>query len=522
MRYVQVQVNRGHHPLAIHRPAMLELIRWACNYCQDTTSETIRHSSHLQSAFLKSILGAAELYGSRVMSPTITVGAALTENERNFVVGVLRGGIWGSSFIDPLPLIGRTDNLLVSKFLRSNETYQRAFEEIFQLTVDEWMICNIAMAIQLDPYNDLNQSTTLANLFEWSAASLTAEARPIQEAFRKYFDAYALTLAELKMGFAPATVEENPSFSFRFLRDRPVLSYGDNQGMIIDRKIFLETISVGPVFKLAAYMNSAEPLKHYGDACQDYAHELLNSIVNLNSEFDCGVRVVNNPPGDSMPIADILIASGESAFVIEAKGVWLNEDILNGTDTAAILNELEKKYARKRNVNPHSARSPEDRQKGLGQLALIIEGFVSGTVHGLAEASGINSATEIFPILVVQDSKIAEPLVVKFLASKFVNMFALTEFPEAGFFNVGRLKVHTPIIFDFLDLEYIESLFLQDSIFNLVREYSERSPDRKFPLSKFFQLKLAGAGRRPPIERISTHRALERLDETAAICFGRV
>lgn len=480
--YMNDREAGGRSGLVFNRPQLFEMIRWLSVYAESTQEGNLPLFRHLRKDFLRSALACAELYGMREIATTLKSGVSFSENERTFLVGTRRGGVWGGSKLDALITIGRTDLLLKQHFFESNPSLEVHFSNTTGLTIQEWIDCSIALIlVGLDYFDAADNSSDLAQLFEWRPDLVCSLTPSLIEPFRRYMKILAQSMKQLQAGFGSCSLTGDQVFRFRHLRARPILQLEGDRAIILDRNLFLESVSFGPMFLLVQTLGSEEPFERYGDAFQNYAFQLLCSTNSrlVSIGFGCD-HIENEPAGEPMPINDIVLAKKKVCVLIEAKGVWLNDNALLSDDVEQFRSEILKKYG------CSSSSSSKKKSKGIGQLAKVIVGLHEQTVRGVNGSEFVNSCEEVIPVLAVHDALMSDPGMCRFLANEFA-MLLQVDFGDNSSIQLGRITVHNLIVLNYFDFEALDSIKLEKSIPELLMEYSHSNPTRRRAFRSFLE-----------------------------------
>jgi hypothetical protein len=265
----------------------------------------------------------------------------------------------------------------------------------------------------------------------------------------------------------------------------------------------------GPMFALARKNKGQKPFEDFGISCQSYAFHLLRtSNEQRQEEHRCDV-VVNEPKGTPRPLNDILIGHGDTAALIEAKGVWLKDALLYETEPDILWEAVREKYA----VLTSNGKG----SKGVGQLAEVIQGVISGSVVPASGESLASSAQEFIPILVAQDALIANVVFSNHLVSEFGKFMGINEPPPDGSFPYAGKIIHSLIVLSIYDLEVLACADSSSSLLAVLKDFSRKVPLRLDSVTNF----LKHPSQQMRWRRSVVHeRAEDLLDRTGTECFG--
>jgi hypothetical protein len=162
--------------------------------------------------------------------------------------------------------------------------------------------------------------------------------------------------------------------------------------------------------------------------------------------------------------------------LIEAEAVWMREDETDGS-----AQEYEDFFRQRYGVSER--KDGRQRNKGVAQLANSIRHLANG---GWAPDSGIHFSKKIVPVLLVHDPLIDTPSHPWFLAREFAALLDPTIVNWDGEpIQVGRFAVSNLIVMTLDFLEVLESIGRNISLADLLRDYSESSPNRMLTLHNF-------------------------------------
>lgn len=515
LAYCRDAESKNLEAVPINRAALLELIRWTSLYSESLQPGQIPFHRHLRQSFIQALLTCAEFYGEREIAPTLPRDAKREEKQDLFILGSRRGAMWSGSHADPLLDLGRTELLLIP-FLQVTPEYEDAFQTIYGIHWRDWMKCNVALILtSLLPKDPEMQSNSLNGAFEFDEDLLVGEAQGLRSQIPIYLKKISQTISELKVCFSGSTFEKPKPFPFRALRQKPVIELTNEKLTVIDRRLFLDQMKVGPLFAIARHLKTEIPIQKYGDACHQYAFKLLSSANNAQTAENKCPFLVNSPAGTKMPLNDLALSDGKTLALIEAKGVWLNDDLLSEQDVKIFLSHVFQKYAKPR----ITVETKVEGAKGMGQLAEVILGLTNGSLQGLGEASFVNDAKEIVPVLLVQDELVKEALISRRLSNEFANLIGI-ERNLHGFYSHHGWKIYNAIVLSLSDLELIESAILKSRIVDVLAQYAQYSVSNLATFSQFFETSNIKLNWRPPQEQIVRGSAIKILDRVEIECFA--
>lgn len=510
--------EKGEQAFAINRPALLEFMRWiACN-CDEKSPDKY-DPKYSGKAFVRSLLACSEFYGKREIASTLSEEGKIEDKRFKFLAGERRATMWAGSFANPTDALGRAQLLLQEHFFGKHTQYLPLFEKHFGISFDDYLTC--ATAIVLLGFVDdtrKEQLTSLNGCFEMHIDTVFKNLPDMKEPFNVYLSKLSQTAEALGAALGgKQDVNPDKPFDFRPLRSKPILQF-DDKVIVIDQRLFIESYCAGPLFLLSRALRSETPIEDYGDACQDYSLRLLS---RTNDRFEGDLKVENlisEPPSNTgRPIADIAMSSGTTIALIEAKGVWLNDDVLYETDA----NEFWKKILLKYGVSK-DPKTGEEKRKGTAQLADLIKAIAAGELRGVDSAEFINTGNRFIPILVMQDNLMtAGSLIPYHLALEFNKLMDQGEkLPESGDFQFGEFTVHSLVPLTLHDLEVLEGIVPETAMIELFLEYSKEVPMRGDSFAAFLHNRKTPIKWLPPVEMLVKASAIKLLKSIQNEHFG--
>ncbi len=514
-------------PMVFARPGLLELIRWA-SLCSSSASESVHYRSHIQKAFVDSILMSADFFFERYqrylsgVSGEVTLEGKELERMRRKVQPVMRFLVEYSPPVrDPLLALGRARLLLQEEFFHNNKSYESEFKRKHDdLTVDEYMTCSAALL--LIALEQTRQPQSLADRsFEMNINNTFSNAPVMQEPFGKYLRLKAQNREQLSSAMTNLKVSSISDFlDLKPMRERPIFCQ-DERAVIMDLNLFMDSITVGPLFSLLTadrrYNNGV--FSRFGEACHRYVHNLVETCDKSLPATHQAKAVVSEarckrliPPKEERSLADIAIIGDSDAAIIETKACVFNEKALK-SDSAAFWEEIYRLYG-------VSYENGEEKRKGFVQLADVTKLLAKSEAEPLGDASGIAHVTDIYPVLMLHDELMHQPNLAHLLALDFVRQFEIQDLPTTGAFGFGRYSVHSLILITLNELEDLQARVLQGPINSYLREYSEWSPERGESLTEFFRIKYPNMSWKPTDEQTLRKAAIEELSSVAVRCFG--
>lgn len=499
----------------VNRPALLEFMRWIATCCVEKSTDL--NEDHVGKAFVRSLLSCSEFYGTRELEPTLSEVGTLEERRFQFLPGLRRAAVWAGAYIEPVPALGRAHLILVEHFFNKNPQYLTTFEDRFGITINEYMTC--ATAVVLSGFLtdvDKVKLKTLKDCFELEISTMFTNVPAMQPKWITYIDRLSHSAESLGTSFGGnQTVDPNRPFDFRPLRSKPILQF-NGKIIVLDQRLFVESYCAGPLFVLTR-VHSEAPLQDYGVACQNYAFELLERTNQRYPKANQAPILLNEPTGNTRPLNDIALGSSDGVVLIEAKGVWLNDDVLYQTDPDDFWTKILEKYGV--STNPKTG---EEKRKGTAQLADVLRGLAKNTIAGTGDAESINRSKVFVPVLVMQDYLMTvDGLISHHLAIEFSKLMEQGDkLPATGCFEYANLTIHSLVPLTLHDLEVLESLKPDTPLVDLFYEYSKEVPNRGDSFSSFLLNRQTKPQWLPPEECLVKMKAAEVLRRVQTECFG--
>jgi len=357
----------------------------------------------------------------------------------------------------------------------------------------------VGMHLQLENTMIMTDATTLGHDTEYA------------DVYRTYRNLQVWSTDDLRARWWPAnhvpdTLDEIPGLSLRPLRDKPMIALSDGRGAIPDSILLADSVTAGPLFHLLRVKEENEVFGAFGDAFEEYAGDILSEMFpagaglhqTLYRKVPC-----SDVDGREFEI-DACLDYIDRLVLIEAKAVFIPDKSVVECDEAAFRAELKEKYLY------------GERPVGVGQLVRAVRSLAARAWRGLNPDSTVRL---VYPVLVVHDRLLQEPLVTEFLADLLVSELGAERVPSSWQWRVDGLRFAPLTIVTIDDLENLESSggidFLQ-----LLEAYSVAVPNRRGSLHDF----IASSGefkRELRINQTLAQAAKSFLDDCIRRVFGR-
>lgn len=248
----------------------------------------------------------------------------------------------------------------------------------------------------------------------------------------------------------------------RALRDRPILKLGNGNSVILDPRIYLEMLSVGPLFRILSTErrnSNTEIFSAYGNAFERLSQAALLRMYPhrelLIDRFKANVTGKDSQ-GRNYEI-DGVVFDAQTALLFEMKASWLPDEKLDMDNPATWVGAVLDKYANN---------TPGTRPLGIAQLARHVRMIAERSCGDQQRL--FDDINEIHPILLVHDTHLGAPIYGKLINDKFQEFVG----------EIKGIRVHPVTIITQADLEYIECSVENFSLRGLLHDFSKDCPDR--------------------------------------------
>jgi len=267
------------------------------------------------------------------------------------------------------------------------------------------------------------------------------------------------------------------------IRGRPILRTHDGRCIVMDPVYFAEHVAVGPLFAILGGTTGRESeqcFADFGHAFEHYCSQLFRRMYPASSvlfnRLECPVMGADQD-GSLIQIADGCLNDLTDLVLFEFKSAWLPDEFTEADDPSRYLKALQDRYAR--------ANGPES-PKGAGQLANTITHLANG--EWKPKTQDFASTRKILPVLLCHDSRLEAPLHAWFLARQFHSALAPDQEYDNGDMRKGTFRVAGLIVLSVDDLEFLERSVEHFSLTELLRDYSQASPDRMCDMRSFLSI----------------------------------
>jgi hypothetical protein len=467
------------HVVVIHRGALLELIRWVCLFCSDHTDDgNTFEKPEVREAFTMAILIASELWGKRVYGESAFEGVSIGEKRRNALSLIRRSMAETSCHPRQFETIARGAELFRKIMPRFYADFLTEFHMNTGLSIDEYYLCLCTIMVH---YTNLGGKSGVGGQKEsgiFTLQSIRDSAPHMEALFGKYFALQTGTPENLTSAFWPDMQEEPYGFEYKYnlkhLRERPILKATDGRMIILDPVCFAEKAIVGPLFHLVSQVNKNKLFSDFGYAFEAYVEDILQRVYPdtgsyLAKRLYPNVREVADK---GIQVADFIIDNVSEVVVIEAKAVWIKDDMMSDDDPGAFVEHLRARYGGEGN-----------NKKGYKQLARTVSKI--SMQEWQPEGIDLTRTKRVYPILLVHDGLLDAPVFGHFLAEEFKSELQPDSLEAGGWMVKGRFRMAPLVVVTIDDLECLESSLNRFALIDLLNAYSTATPDRLISLNNF-------------------------------------
>jgi len=466
------------HVGVVHRGALLELIRWSCLLCSDHTDdgETF-NKPEVREAFARVLLMASELWGKRVYGDSAFEGTSLDEKRTNALALIRHSMAETRCHPQQFEAIARGANLFRIFLPKFYADFLLEFHNSTGLSLDEYYLCLCTIMVH---YTNSGVKTGVGGKEEsgiFTLKGIRNSASHMEAIFGKFLELQSTNPEELASAFWHGTqkepIEFNCAFSLKPLRERPILRAADGRMIILDPVFFSDKAVVGPLFHVLSKTNNL--LMQFGYAFEDYVKNILQRVYPdsdsyLTKRLYADVKELRN---NGIQVADFIIDGVSEIVVIEAKAVWMRDDMMSHDDPKVFVEHLQAKYGGEGSKS----------KKGYKQLARSVSKI--STQEWQPAGIDLTRTKRVYPVLIVHDDLLDAPVFGHFLAEEFRNELQPDSLDAGGWMIKGRYHVAPLIVITIDDMECLESSLTTFTLVDLLNAYSKATPDRLVSLNNF-------------------------------------
>lgn len=459
------------------RAQLLELTQWIAVFCHDLPGdgETFENPK-VRQAFGKAALIASDLWGQRNYDGKIDATRPIEPigDSRRRSLGAARIGTdAASSGMDPMLAIARGRKMFIEHFRHIHPTVDDEFREASGLALDAFygLLGILAIHYLVRSPEDGGVRTPNSGLFHQD--HFTALSADLKDAYAKYAQFASQTPQELADALRDKLGDSN---GLACIRRRPILRTDDGRCIVMDPVFFAEHAAVGPLFTIVGKKKTGQERRQcfadFGLAFERYAHSILRRMYPilappLVDRLTCpflGTSAIGEP----VEIADACLNDATEIVLMEIKGRWLRDEDAAAPEWEVYLTDLHDKFAR--------AEQPGSPPMGAGQLAKNISLLASG--EWTVDNQDVSVVQRIYPVLLVYDARLQAAGHTWYLAEEFRIALAPDQVFADQEMRKGRFRVAGLIVLSIDDLENLETSVEGFALIDLLRDYSNASPDR--------------------------------------------
>ncbi len=469
--------------MVFFRGQLLELLRWGTFYCPSYPEDIITFEKpEVKRRFAQTALMASDIWARRVFGDRLSMTEGLG-TARKRALAPFRLSLEATRLTPDLSKsLGRGWCLFSKYFPTHYPMFESEFQSSTGLSVEEYYVCVGALMT-----NFVNHRS---GPFIFDSKKL-GEPTLYTDTIQRYVDLEAQSIDELRHRLWGQTSKKKmssdegaPPYSYRPLREKPILCSSSGRSIILDPVFYSETASAGPLFHLLGNEVSSNEANEifgaFGHAFEDYACDILKRMfpdISAASpkRLSCKVDGIDQA-GNEFEI-DACLNDVTQLVLFEMKAVVIPETRILDEDPESYLQCLRGKYS-------VSEGSPGDRKgKGVGQLARIVKLLASK--EWLGRDGEFSRVRLVYPVLVVYDSLLDTPVHAHFLASEFEAHLEPEDRFQSGELGKGELRIAPLTIMTINDLEDLETSIEHFALRDLLSDYSKSCPDRMISLNNF-------------------------------------
>ena len=457
--FIRSRGNTAGPTTIFFRGQILELVRWVARYSKNKPGDgNTFEDPRKREAFVKALLIASALWGSRVFRDTLSGGSSISET-RLRAIGSMRKGVEESNLGPHLGVaLARGRAIFAGHLPTRSPQFGKLFLEATGLTLDQYRACVASLSI----YTIFNRKEG-PMFVTHSVANATA----LKDVFPRYFEQEGQSAEQL----AHSLWHDFKTNGYRALRERPIFVAADGRGIILDPTFYAEKVSIAPFFYALRLLRGGKANTFFADfglAFQDYITAMLRRMYPIGAGLFDRLALGwlgSDAKGKGFEI-DAALLDVSAAAVFEIKAAWLREDAIANDTHEVLIDHIREKYG----VSPKKG----ERDKGVAQLARSIGAVVRAEWLGPNNAfMGVN---RLHPVLLVHDTRMDTPALGQFLDGEFRRL--LGPVPEGK--TVAPLTVMTV-----QDIEGLESSVEAFTLIDLLDAYAAACPDRLRSLHNF-------------------------------------
>lgn len=446
------------------RTQLLELVRWALLLC-DAPPLGRPWNQDEKDLFIQAALICSSLTESTMRSVLADAGV---DDLVDFAMVFFRGALSASlSGVDAWRVVGRGCELFLKYLPKHYPEFESDFEHATALSVMEYLTAAgtlVALHLQSEDEGILSDAVTLGRGTDY------------ERQYAAYQSLQICTADELRtqlwpQRILPSGTDDIQPLNLRPFREKPIIALQDGRGAIFDPILLADSVSIGPLFRVLGNREPNEVFGKFGDAFEEYAGDVLSRVFPSGERLhQCFHRDVPYKDVDGRDAQlDVCLDYVNQLVLIEAKGIFLPDKYVIECDEAAYKNALANRYLL------------GDRPVGVGQLARVIRALSQHTWSGPSPNSEVQL---IYPVLLVHDRLLQDPLSTKHLAGLLISELGATRVRGSWQWEYNGIRFAPLTISTIDDLENLEHSHGID-ILSLLRSYSADVPERNGSLHDY-------------------------------------
>jgi hypothetical protein len=415
------------------------------------------------------LLGAAEIWGDRqeALFHKAEAVAQTVAQLRAYMTLFSRTGMSAiQPSRSPIMSLARASHLYGDLMPRHLPSFPQVFKAETGLSFDEYNMGQNMIWAQIIQRTDRNPLLS----FESNDHSRNIELG------RHVMRLQSQSLDEARASLAVHSTDPARDWSLDPLRKQPAVRNPDrgDSFLVLDPKVFSDSISNGPLFLSPDAQIRNQMLSSFGAAFEDYTSEIMSGIypespLGICCRKDVAIQIAGVQVGQ----VDAYVNYHAAAILIETKASFVAERSAVIGDPVSFLSDLEDKYVK----------SSEGHPKGVSQLSSTIRKLAYREWLGVEEELG--RVQTPFPVLVVNDERLEDPLAARYLAKRLQEQLGSLREEVVGVTRVGALAVAALTIVPVDLLEVLEESTKRFSLLDLLRDFTDQCPDRIVSLNNF-------------------------------------
>jgi hypothetical protein len=456
------QTHRGAFIIVFFRQQIVEAIRWTL-FRAATNGKGWIATPEGKRDLLTVILASGDVWGRRLESlfKKAEVYSDSLEKMRQYSAASSRIGISSpEASRNPIYPLARSAHIFGDIMPRHLPGFHEGFRKAVGLPYGEFHLAQSLV------WTSIIQGTRQNPLLR----KVESDSGPFFHLVTSFLDQQSQSLDDCIRCFSPSAADPSTEWSLRPLRRYPILR-SDDAYLVLDPKLFVESINYGPLFTAAKASERQLALDAFGRAFEEYVGEVLTAAYAGDSRLKKNIRILSG--SQEVGQLDAYVDYGSSVIFVESKASFLNESSVISGDPRSFLREVDEKYVE----------SGEGHKKGVSQLANAILRFSKRKWLGVN--GELRKSRSIWPVLVVCDETLDDPFLLHYLAKRLQEKLGLA-FDQVRSKSVhSGVTVHSLCIVSVDLLEYLEASLSEFSLLDLLSDFGSHHPDRMVSLHNY-------------------------------------